>query len=148
MIVTSHERPASQFSVTVLHNPFLPWVRETVARFLSHARWICPRVCLFGQRLFSCHPFVSAPWESRDARFSFSPSSVGIDQKYISPRYDSAECFLFRGKKGRRNGIESSGAFFFFFSYTLREDAQKGWYTCSGERGFRLPAKKKPGRPN
>jgi len=23
---------------------------------------------------------------------------VGIDQKYISPRYDSAECFLFRGR--------------------------------------------------
>jgi len=23
------------------------------------------RVCLFGQRLFPCHPFVSAPWETR-----------------------------------------------------------------------------------
>lgn len=29
---------------------------------------------------------------------SLFPGMVGIDQKYISPRYDSAECFFWRGE--------------------------------------------------
>lgn len=132
---------ASQSSVVTLHNLFSPWVRRTVARFLSHARWICPRVCLFRQRLFSCHPFVSASWESRDPWFSFSPSSVGIDQKYISPRYDSAECFLFGvgRREGRHNGVESSGVLFFL--HTPR-GLIKGVVYLLGRKGFRLPAEK------
>lgn len=44
---------------------------------------------------------------------SLFPGTVGIDQKYISPRYDSAECFFFFGV-GRRNGVESSRVLSFF----------------------------------
>lgn len=29
---------------------------------------------------------------------SLFSGTVGIDQKYISPRYDSAECFFLRGE--------------------------------------------------
>lgn len=153
MIVTNYKglACASQFSVVTLHNPFSPWVRKTVARFLSHARWISLRVCLFGQRLFSCHPFVSASWESWDPRFSFFPSSVGIDQKYISPRYDSTECFLFRRvgrKEGRYNGVESSGVLF-LLSLTHSERMHKRGGIPAREKGVSSTCEKKnPGRPN
>lgn len=49
----------------------------------------------------------------------------GIDQKYISPRYDSAECFLFGDAREGRDGPAQGGNVeerdsFLFFSLVTR----------------------------
>lgn len=68
-------------------NPFSPWLRKTRIRFVGHVYTPGVWVCLFGQRFF----FYG--WRSsREKRGLVIP---GIDQKYISLRYDSAECFSF-----------------------------------------------------
>lgn len=70
---------------------------------------------------------------------SLFSGTVGIDQKYISPRYDSTECFFFGGGRvGRHNGVESP----LFFPRATPRGCTKVVVYLLGGKGFRLPAEK------
>lgn len=116
-------------------NPFSSWLRKTRIRFIGHVYTPGVWVCLFGQRFF----FYG--WRSsREKRGLVIP---GIDQKYISLRYDSAECFSFgdvaegwngsvqgekknKKKRQRRERERERDTDTFFFLPSVESDYTKG----------------------